>query len=134
MGLMRNFGFRGYGNVIYIGTSGKMMEVCAAMGLTSLESVDEFIETNRRNHSAYQRELRGIPGLSMISYDERERANYQYVVLEVDEQVAGLPHAALVLPETERLCHRVVLLPNGTGVDEPAISQICRVIRTAVAS
>ena len=40
MRLMRNFGFSGYDNVIYIGTNGKMTEVCAAMGLTSLESVE----------------------------------------------------------------------------------------------
>lgn len=168
MRLMRNFGFRGYDNVIYIGTNGKMTEVCAAMGLTSLESVDEFIETNRRNHSAYEAELDGIPGVSVMAYDERERANYQYVVLEVDEEAAGLtrdelvhvlfaenvlarryffpgchrmepyrsyfPHAALILPETERLCHRVMLLPNGTSVNEPAISQICQIIRTAVSN
>jgi len=166
--LMRNFGFRGYDNVIYIGTNGKMTEVCAAMGLTSLESVNEFIETNRRNHSAYKAELDGIPGVSVMAYDERERANYQHVVLEVDEGAAGLtrdelvnvlfaenvlarryffpgchrmepyrsyfPHAALILPETERLCRRVMLLPNGTSVDEPAISQICQIIRTAVSN
>jgi dTDP-4-amino-4,6-dideoxygalactose transaminase len=168
MRLMRNFGFHGYDNVIYIGTNGKMTEVCAAMGLTSLESVDEFIETNHRNHSAYQRELDGIPGVSVMAYGERERANYQYIVLEVDERAAGLsrdelvnvlsaenvlarryffpgchrmepyrsyfPHAALVLPETERLCRRVMLLPNGTSVDEPAISQMCQIIRTAVSN
>jgi dTDP-4-amino-4,6-dideoxygalactose transaminase len=166
--LMHNFGFRGYDNVIYIGTNGKMTEVCATMGLTSLESVDEFIKTNRRNHSAYRRELDGIPGVSVMVYDERERANYQYVVLEVDERTAGLtrdelvevlfaenvlarryffpgchrmepyrsyfPHAALILPETERLCRRVMVLPNGTSVDEPAISQICQIIRTAVSN
>ena len=51
MRLMRNFGFRGFDDVIYIGTNGKMSEVCAAMGLTSLESIDEFIETNRFNHA-----------------------------------------------------------------------------------
>lgn len=168
MGLMRNFGFRGYDNVIYIGTNGKMTEVCAAMGLTSLESVDEFIETNHRNHSAYRRELEGIPGVSVMAYDERERANYQYVVLEVDERAAGLtrdelvavlsaenvlarryffpgchrmepyrsyfPHAALLLPETEKLCRRVMLLPNGTSVNEQAISQICQLIGTAVSN
>ena len=168
MRLMRNFGFAGYDRVIYIGTNGKMTEVCAAMGLTSLESVDEFIERNCLNHSAYRRELDGIPGLSVMAYDERERANYQYIVLEVDGPAAGLtrdelvgvlfaenvlarryffpgchrmepyrsyfPHAALVLPETERLCGRVVVLPNGTSVDEPAISQICQIIRTAVSN
>src|ERR1035438_9667459 len=90
MGLMRNFGFRGYDNVIYIGTNGKMTEVCAAMGLTSLESVEDFIETNCRNHTAYCRGLDGVPGVSVTAYDERERANYQYIVLEVDDLAAGL--------------------------------------------
>ena len=32
---MKNFGFSGINNVIYIGTNGKMNEVSAAMGLTS---------------------------------------------------------------------------------------------------
>ena len=31
--LMKNFGFAGYDEVMYIGTNGKMTEVCAAMGL-----------------------------------------------------------------------------------------------------
>ncbi|MBV9268734.1 MAG: aminotransferase class I/II-fold pyridoxal phosphate-dependent enzyme, partial [Acidobacteriaceae bacterium] len=38
--LMKNFGFRGYDNVEYIGTNGKMTEISAAMGLTGLESLD----------------------------------------------------------------------------------------------
>ena len=33
MRLMKNFGFHGYDNVIYVGTNGKMSEVSAAMGL-----------------------------------------------------------------------------------------------------
>src|SRR6185312_7235547 len=37
--LMKNFGFAGYDNVIYIGTNGKMTEMAAAMGLTNLESL-----------------------------------------------------------------------------------------------
>ncbi len=34
--LMRNFGFEGYDRVVYLGTNGKMTEICAAMGITSL--------------------------------------------------------------------------------------------------
>ena len=34
MRLMRNFGFAGYDNVVHPGTNGKMIEVCAAMGLS----------------------------------------------------------------------------------------------------
>ena len=84
MRLMRNFGFSGYDNVIYVGTNGKMTEVCAAMGLTSFESLERFVETNRRNHRAYRRELHGIPGVTLMGYDEAERSNYQYIVLEID--------------------------------------------------
>lgn len=168
MRLMRNFGFGGYDNVIYIGTNGKMTEVCAAMGLTSFESIDEFLETNRRNYYKYRRELATVPGVTVMAYDENERTNYQYVVVQVDEPEAGLsrdelaqvltaenvmarryfspgchrmepyrsyfPHAALVLPETERLCSSVLVLPTGTGINEEAITRICQIVGTAVSN
>ncbi len=88
--LMSNFGFAGMDKVIYIGTNGKMSEASAAMGLTTLESVPKFIAVNRQNYLAYQEHLHGIPGLSLIGYDERERNNYQYIILEVDESVCGI--------------------------------------------
>jgi dTDP-4-amino-4,6-dideoxygalactose transaminase len=42
------------------------------------------------------------------------------------------PHAGLLLPETERLTDRVMVLPTGTAIDGVAIETICRVIRTAL--
>lgn len=94
--LMKNFGFAGYDNVVYIGTNGKMSEVSAAMGLTSLESLDEFIAVNRRNYELYRERLSGVPGISLISYDDSEKCNYQYVVLEVNESIAGISRDELV--------------------------------------
>lgn len=168
MRLMRNFGFRGNDNVIYIGTNGKMTEVCAAMGLTSFESVPQFMETNRRNHHAYRRELSGIIGVKLLEYNESEESNFQYVVVEVDAESAGLtrdelvavltaenvlarryfypgchrmepyrsyfPLASLVLPETENVGRRVMVLPTGTRIDEPIVSQICAIIGAAVSN
>src|SRR4051794_35641070 len=55
--LMKNFGFRGYDNVEYIGTNGKMSEICAAMGVTGLESLDDFVQSNRRNYDLYKRDM-----------------------------------------------------------------------------
>jgi dTDP-4-amino-4,6-dideoxygalactose transaminase len=138
------------------------------MGLTSLESVQGFIEVNRRNYHAYRQGLEGIPGLKVITYDESERTNYQYIVCELDERAAGLtrdelvqvlfaenvlarryffpgchrmepyrshfPDAALVLPETAKLCRLVLVLPTGSGVNEQAIWSICEIIRTAVSN
>jgi dTDP-4-amino-4,6-dideoxygalactose transaminase len=86
MRLMRNFGFQGFDNVVYLGVNGKMTEVCAAMGLTSLAAVDEIIYVNRRNYEAYQSGLAKLPGISLLSYNPAEQNNYQYVVIEVDSE------------------------------------------------
>ena len=64
MRLMRNFGFVDYDRVIYVGTNGKMTEICAAMGLTSLEAMDDIIAINKRNYEAYRRGLSGLPGIT----------------------------------------------------------------------
>lgn len=164
--LMKNFGFAGYDNVSYIGTNGKMSEVSAAMGLTSLESLDEFVAINYQNYKQYQQELKGILGISILSYNETEACNYQYVVLDVDEALTQIerdqivkilwaenilarryfypgchrmepyrsyfPHSGLLLPETERIAKRVLILPTGTAVNPIVISQICQIIRLVV--
>jgi dTDP-4-amino-4,6-dideoxygalactose transaminase len=84
--LMCNYGSAGYDNVISIGTNGKMNEVAAAMGLTGLESFDEFLTANLQNYLAYQRQLAGLPGIRFIGHDKREKSNHQYVVVEINEQ------------------------------------------------
>ena len=94
--LMRNFGFAGYDRVIYLGINGKMTEVCAAMGLTSLETMDNVLETNLRNYKAYYEGLDGLPGISVIRYDRSERNNYHYIVVEVDPALASLNRDELV--------------------------------------
>ena len=165
MRLMRNFGFKGFDNVGYLGVNGKMTEVCAAMGLTSLEAIDDLIAVNRRNYEGYRRELNGLPGLSVIHYDSTDKNNYQYIVLEVDPDQASLnrdelvavlhaenilarkyfwpgchrmepyrslqPNASLLLPETERIAARILLLPTGQAVDENMVKEISGIIHSA---
>ena len=94
--LMKNFGFAGYDNVIYLGTNGKMTEIAAAMGLTGLESFTEFVAANRRNYELYRSQLDGISGLRLIAYEPHERYNYQYVVAEVDGDITGINRDRLV--------------------------------------
>ncbi len=168
MRLMKNFGFAGYDNAIYIGTNGKMSEVSAAMGLCGLESLDEFVSVNYENYKQYRRELKGIPGISLLSYDESEKCNYQYIVVEIDEAVTQVsrdqlkeilwaenvlarryfypgchrmepyrsyfPHAGTLLPETEKLAARVLVLPTGSAVGAQDIPKLVRIIRTAIAN
>ncbi len=113
--LMHNFGFAGMDNVIYIGTNGKMSEVSAAMGLTGLESLDEFIAVNRRNYERYRRELEGIPGVRMLTWrdDKGEKRNYQYIVLEIDESIAGIHRDRIVdILHAERVRARRYFYPG----------------------
>jgi dTDP-4-amino-4,6-dideoxygalactose transaminase len=91
---MRNFGFVGMDQTDALGTNAKMSEASASMGLTNLESLPHFIETNRRNYIAYRRGFEGIPGIRMLEYDSTEKRNYQYIVLEVDDSQTMLSRDA----------------------------------------
>lgn len=86
MRLMCNFGFKGYDNVIHPGTNGKMIEVCAAMGLVNLDSFDNIVAANRRNHIAYREAINDIPGISLLGYDPAEGNSHHYVVIEVGDE------------------------------------------------
>lgn len=164
--LMKNFGFSGVDRVTLVGTNGKMNEISAAMGLTGLESLAQFIETNRRNYRLYRSRAQHMRGVNMVSFDEREANNYQYIVFEIDEDVTGIsrdeivqlleaenvlarryfypgchrmepyksyfPHAGLLLPRTEALCERVLVLPTGTAIEPQDIYALCGVIETAL--
>jgi dTDP-4-amino-4,6-dideoxygalactose transaminase len=88
--LMRNFGFTTYDQTDSIGVNGKLNEVSAAMGVTNLESMADFIAINRRHYKQYEEELAGLAGVRLLHYDEREQSNYQYVVLEIDEAITGI--------------------------------------------
>lgn len=161
MRLMRNFGFAGYDNVIHPGTNGKMIEVCAAMGLANLDAIDSVIEVNRRNHAEYTCALSAIEGISVLAYDPGERNSHHYVVLELAARNVGLrdriidalkaenvlarkyfwpgchkmmpylalyPHAGLVLPNTEDVAERIVVLPTGTALPPGGATAIAEIV------
>lgn len=162
MRLMRNFGFVAMDKVVHPGTNGKMIEVAAAMGLVNLDAIDSVIAANRRNHQTYREALSGLPGISLLTFDEAERNNYQYVVMQVGEDcpvsrdriIEALhaenirarkyfwpgchnmqpyrdlyPHAGLLLPNTQRVADRVVVLPTGTTMDSEMVRTVAAVIR-----
>ena len=94
--LMKNFGFTYWDEVSYVGTNGKMNEISAAMGLTSLESIQDFIAINYENYKRYTELLAPIPGIRMLQYDTGETNNYQYIVIEIDEEQTGISRDELL--------------------------------------
>lgn len=112
MRLMRNFGFAGYDNVIHPGTNGKMIEVCAAMGLANFDSLDQIFAFNRRNHAQYVAALTGIPGISVLAYDPAERNSHHYVVAEVDEHCAASRDDIVAALQAENILARKYFWPG----------------------
>lgn len=116
MRLMRNFGFVHFDKVIHPGTNGKMPEVCAAMGLANLETMDAILAANRAHYDDYRRAFSRIPALGLVDYPDSERNNHHYVVAELgegfpasrDEVVAAL-HAENILARKYFWpgCHRM---------------------------
>ena len=88
--LMRNFGFEYLDSVVSLGINAKMTEICAAMGLVSLEGMEGFLLANRANYLAYQHGLSDIQGLSVHVTAPQEVSNHQYVVVKVDEGLLGI--------------------------------------------
>lgn len=122
--LMRNFGFAGADLVVAEGTNAKMTEVCAAMGLTSLESLDEIIAVNKANYDSYRAGLSDVPGIRFFEYDEGQANNYQYVVLEIDEDRAGLSRDEVVLALTaENVLARRYFAPGVHRMEPYATTQ-----------
>lgn len=163
---MINFGFTDYDCVSGLGTNGKMNEISAAMGITNLEALPEIICKNRDNYEIYRNALHGIEGVALISHNENDRNNYQYIVVEVDSTLPSgtrdriveflhvnqiiarkyfwpgchrmepyrskQPQAGTLLPHTEKLASRVIVLPTGLAVDDVAITRICEIIGHAL--
>lgn len=94
--LMTNFGFEGVDRVTYLGINGKMNEVSAAMGLVQLEAMAQTVEANQERYLAYERGLLGVPGLHLLPYDKAQNQNFQYIVVEVSAEHAGISRDDLI--------------------------------------
>lgn len=112
MRLMRNFGFSGLDNVIHPGTNGKMVEVCAAMGLVNLDSLDSVIEANRKNYYSYQDAFAGMPGINLVRFDDAERNNFQYVILEISDDRTVRRDAIVTALQAENVLARKYFWPG----------------------
>lgn len=161
---MRNFGFVDEDEIVGLGTNAKMSEAAAAMGLASLDSLEDFLAANRRNYRAYEEGLAGIPGVRLLPF-EPEQVNCHHITIAVDPVAAGLDRDALrrvlvaenvlarryfypgchrvppygenpapALPVTDAALETCLSLPTGTAVGAEDVARIGEIIRLAVAS
>jgi dTDP-4-amino-4,6-dideoxygalactose transaminase len=92
---LRNFGFRGFDDVTWLGINAKMCEAAAAMGLASLPDFPARRERFAAAHAGYAATFAGVPGLRILPVGTRGRTNYRYFAMFVEEAEFGLSRDAL---------------------------------------
>ena len=68
----------------------RMSEAQAAIALASLEVIDERVANNRVIFDTYRSVLDTVPGVRLVQPSNVSRSNYQYVVIEIDDDLFGL--------------------------------------------
>lgn len=154
LALARGFGFSGQDNVVMHGTNAKLNEMHAAMALASLDDLEDQVHRNRARYLAYRDGLATLPGLRLLSFDEKERSSYKNIVVETTEawrlsrdltirllnaegilarayydpplhlRPAAYPTVAGPLPVSEALARRFVSMPCGHHVSGEDIGDI----------
>lgn len=134
---IRNFGFAGFDQVDAVGTNAKMTEVCAAMGITNLRSLDEVVAANQHNYETYRKLLADIDGIDLISFPEGERNNYQYIVVEVSPAFGTTRDSLVEFMHAHGVIARRYFWPGihrfqpYGGMDSPLTSQLPNTVEVA---
>jgi dTDP-4-amino-4,6-dideoxygalactose transaminase len=139
------------------GLNSKLNEIHAAMGLASLERVEEQVALHRRKYKKYVTGLQTISGLTVVQHDEAARPDYRLVVLRIEdewplsrehtlrlleaENILARPyyiplHHKLVeypricpeLPVTETISGHYFVLPSGALVSESDVERIIQIL------
>jgi dTDP-4-amino-4,6-dideoxygalactose transaminase len=159
--LLRNFGFAGYDEIVALGTNAKLSEAHAAMGLALVEHLDKLIDRNAHAWVRYAESLRGLNGCKLMQVQDGYGSNYQYVVVELDDDFPLTRDQLLQvlwqenvrarryffpgchrvqpyvsrrqpsLPVTEVVTDRVLVLPAGATISDDEIDGVVQLIRLA---
>lgn len=133
-----NFGFSEEDCISSWGTNAKMTEICAAMGLTSLEAMDSIFAHNRDIHARYATHLAEIPGLRLLEYASDEQSSYNYVVVVVDDRFVLTRDELFAVLRAENVLARRYFFPPGhraepyrnysekTAINLPVTEEVCR--------
>jgi dTDP-4-amino-4,6-dideoxygalactose transaminase len=87
---MRNFGITGFSTVESVGINGKLNEVSAGVGLTSLEMISDRMQHNQVLQVTYREQLDDCSGISVLPITADGGGNGQYAVLLLDPANFGM--------------------------------------------
>jgi len=82
---LKNFGFHSDGDIVTLGTNGKMNEAQAAMGLALIPYIDEIITKRKQRFNLYIEYLKNIPGIKLLSIPDDVEYNYAYFPILIQQ-------------------------------------------------
>jgi dTDP-4-amino-4,6-dideoxygalactose transaminase len=88
--LGREYGNDGSYDALFAGVNGRMPELSAAMGLASLEMLDDVAERRRRIAACYRRELESLPGIGFVETAPGALSSYKDFSITIDPARFGM--------------------------------------------
>ena len=89
LNLLKNFGIANPEEVVLSGLNAKLNEVQSVIGLEVLKLVESERQKRHEIKKVYERYLKDIPGINVLTKLEGESSSYQYFVIQIDEELYG---------------------------------------------
>jgi dTDP-4-amino-4,6-dideoxygalactose transaminase len=71
------------------------------------------VSVNKANYQKYKKELMNIPGIKLLQYNNKDKANYQFIVVLVEEEMFQLSRDDLYhILKTENIFARRYFYPG----------------------
>jgi dTDP-4-amino-4,6-dideoxygalactose transaminase len=146
---LRAYGFQGDYESHLVGLNGKISELHAALGVLTLESVEESVRRRQQSVARYRQALGDLPDLSFQSVDERDRCTYKdFAILcahgrdDLEQRLgaAGIQtkryfrpahtmrayrrYATRPLPRTEQVYARILCLPIFNEIRDAEVDEV----------
>ncbi len=156
---LRAYGFQYDYNSRYVGLNGKLSELHAALGLLTLDRVEDALAARRKHVDHYLGRLAAIPGVAFQRVAPEDRSTYKdFAVLFASGELRYLAETALTaaavqtkryfrpchqmeayrglahrpLPVTESIYRRILCVPLFEDLTSEQVDFICDVIEAAV--
>jgi dTDP-4-amino-4,6-dideoxygalactose transaminase len=152
---LRNYGFYGDYNSLYVGLNGKMSELNAALACLTIDTIDTAIKRRNQIASFYRRELDGVDCISFQKIDQSSTSAYKDFGVRIrkrrDKIQKGLTTSGIQtkkyfmpahrmpafmnycpypLPVTEKLYEEILCLPIFNEMDDAQVLIVCERIES----
>lgn len=79
-----------------VGYNYRMLNLQAALGVSQIKELEEFIKIKHLNYERYVQRLSGVSGLSILPFSSDIRPNYWFYSLLIEEQILGVSRDELM--------------------------------------